>query len=153
MSDYTTRTRYRGCRKINDGEIVFCGTDLHAAAMAAKHINAPNSVIILKPGRSTPARGDSHGRGDPGSCSAPSNSGLADFCPLQNPTTGRHVVGIRAAQIDKYGNLNSTAIGDYFHPTVRFPAAAVPAMWPPSWNAASFSCSTSAESSSDRWTI
>jgi glutaconate CoA-transferase subunit B len=31
------------------------------------------------------------------------------------------VVGILgAAQIDKYGNLNSTAIGDYFHPKVRF---------------------------------
>jgi glutaconate CoA-transferase subunit B len=40
---------------------------------------------------------------------------------MQNPTTGRHVVGILgAAQIDKYGNLNSTAIGDYFHPQVRF---------------------------------
>jgi glutaconate CoA-transferase subunit B len=31
------------------------------------------------------------------------------------------VVGILgAAQIDKYGNLNSTAIGDYLHPKVRF---------------------------------
>jgi glutaconate CoA-transferase subunit B len=31
------------------------------------------------------------------------------------------VVGILgAAQIDKFGNLNSTAIGDYFHPKVRF---------------------------------
>jgi glutaconate CoA-transferase subunit B len=31
------------------------------------------------------------------------------------------VVGILgAAQIDRYGNLNSTSIGDYFHPTVRF---------------------------------
>jgi glutaconate CoA-transferase, subunit B len=40
---------------------------------------------------------------------------------MQNRTTGRHVVGILgAAQIDKYGNLNSTAIGDYFHPKVRF---------------------------------
>jgi glutaconate CoA-transferase subunit B len=53
---------------------------------------------------------------------ASSNSGLADsFALMQNQTTGKHVVGILgAAQIDKYGNLNSTAIGDYFHPKVRF---------------------------------
>ena len=53
---------------------------------------------------------------------ASSNSGLADsFALMQNRTTGRRVVGILgAAQIDKFGNLNSTVVGDYDHPTVRF---------------------------------
>ena len=38
-------------RKINDGEIVFCGTGISMlAAMAAKHISAPNSVIIFETG-------------------------------------------------------------------------------------------------------
>jgi glutaconate CoA-transferase, subunit B len=40
---------------------------------------------------------------------------------MQNRTTGRHVVGILgAAQIDKFGNLNSTVVGDYDLPKVRF---------------------------------
>jgi hypothetical protein len=39
---------------------------------------------------------------------------------MQNRSTGRQVVGIMgAAQIDPFGNLNSTVIGDYFHPRVR----------------------------------
>ena len=37
---------------------------------------------------------------------------------------GRVDVGfLGAAQIDRYGNLNSTVIGDYEHPTVRLPGA------------------------------
>src|SRR6201984_3526460 len=37
---------------------------------------------------------------------------------------GRVDVGfLGAAQIDRYGNLNSTVIGDYAHPKVRLPGA------------------------------
>ena len=127
MPDYTARElmAIAAARKINDGEIVFCGTGISMlAAMAAKHINAPNSVIIFETGaidsqlEEIPmAVGDSRVM-----LGSSSNSGLADsFALMQNRTTGRHVVGILgAAQIDKYGNLNSTAIGDYFHPRVRF---------------------------------
>jgi len=127
MPDFTARElmTIAAARKINDGEIVFCGTGISMlAAMAAKHINAPNSVIIFETGaidsqlEEIPmAVGDSRVM-----LGSSSNSGLADsFALMQNRTTGRHVVGILgAAQIDKYGNLNSTAIGDYFHPKVRF---------------------------------
>ena len=127
MPDYTARElmTIAAARRINDGEIVFCGTGISMlAAMAAKHINAPNSVIIFETGaidsqlEEIPmAVGDSRVM-----LGSSSNSGLADsFALMQNRTTGRHVVGILgAAQIDKYGNLNSTAIGDYFHPKVRF---------------------------------
>jgi glutaconate CoA-transferase subunit B len=50
------------------------------------------------------------------------NGSLADsFATMQNRFTGRRVVGIMgAAQIDPYGNLNSTVIGDYDSPKVRF---------------------------------
>ena len=127
MADYTARElmAIAAARKINDGEIVFCGTGISMlAAMAAKRINAPNSVIIFETGaidsqlEEIPmAVGDSRVM-----LGASSNSGLADsFALLQNRTTGRHVMGILgAAQIDKYGNLNSTAIGDYVQPKVRF---------------------------------
>jgi glutaconate CoA-transferase subunit B len=40
---------------------------------------------------------------------------------MQNRWTARRVIGIMgAAQIDRYGNLNSTVIGDYNAPRVRF---------------------------------
>ena len=127
MPDYTSRElmAIAAARKINDGEIVFCGTGISMlAAMAAKHINAPNSVIIFETGAiDSQLEEIPMAVGDPRVMfGASSNSGLADsFALMQNRTTGRHVVGILgAAQIDKYGNLNSTAIGDYFHPKVRF---------------------------------
>jgi glutaconate CoA-transferase subunit B len=38
-------------RQIRDGDIVFCGTGISMlAAMAAKHISAPNSVIFFETG-------------------------------------------------------------------------------------------------------
>ncbi len=127
MPDYNARElmAIAAARKINDGEIVFCGTGISMlAAMAAKHICAPNSIIIFETGaidsrlEEIPmAVGDSRVM-----YGASSNSGLADsFALMQNQTTGRHVVGILgAAQIDKFGNLNSTVVGDYHNPKVRF---------------------------------
>ncbi|MDD5167992.1 MAG: ketoacid-CoA transferase, partial [Syntrophales bacterium] len=53
---------------------------------------------------------------------AASNGGLLDaFATMQKRITGDHVIGILgAAQVDKYGNLNSTCIGDYYKPETRF---------------------------------
>lgn len=112
-------------REIRDGDIVFCGTGISMlAAMAAKHISAPSSVIFFETGaidsrlEEVPlAVGDS--RVMFATCV---NGGLADaFATMQNRFTGRQVVGIMgAAQIDIFGNLNSTVIGDYDAPKVRF---------------------------------
>ena len=42
-------------------------------------------------------------------------------CLLQN---GRIEVGfLGGAQIDRYGNINTTVVGDYAHPTVRLPGS------------------------------
>ncbi|UCF95700.1 MAG: ketoacid-CoA transferase [Desulfobacterales bacterium] len=125
--EYTARElmAIAAARKINDGDIVFCGTGISMlAAMAAKHINAPNSIIIFETGAI-----DSQLEEIPLAVADPrvmfwasANGGLADaFAIMQNPITGQRVVGILgAAQIDRFGNLNSTAIGDYTRPTVRF---------------------------------
>lgn len=112
-------------REIKNGDIVFCGTGISMlAAMAAKNINAPESVIFFETGAvdcrlaEVPmAVADSrvmYGT----SC----NAGLLEaFATMQNPITGNKVIGILgAAQIDKYGNLNSTCIGEYHQPTTRF---------------------------------
>ena len=112
-------------RQIRDDDIVFCGTGISMlAAMAAKHISAPNSVIFFETGAI-----DSRLEEVPLAVADPRvmywtsvNGSLADaFATMQNRQTGRQVVGIMgAAQIDRFGNLNSTVIGDYFKPTVRF---------------------------------
>lgn len=115
-------------REIHDGDIVFCGTGISMlAAMAAKHINAPNSITFFETGAI-----DSRLEEIPLAVSdsrvmygAASNSGLLDaFATMQNRITGDHVIGILgAAQVDKYGNLNSTSIGDYYRPETRFPGS------------------------------
>jgi glutaconate CoA-transferase subunit B len=53
------------------------------------------------------------------------NGSLADaFSYMQNQHTGSKVLGILSgAQIDIYGNLNSTVIGDYEKPSVRLPGS------------------------------
>ena len=127
MADYTLREMMAiaAARQINDGDIVFCGTGISMlAAMAAKNINAPKSVIFFETGaidsklEEVPmAVGDSRVM-----YWTSVNGSLADsFATMQNRVTGPKVVGILgAAQIDPYGNLNSTVIGDYLQPTVRF---------------------------------
>jgi glutaconate CoA-transferase subunit B len=112
-------------REIRDGDIVFCGTGISmVAAMAAKHINAPNSITFFETGAI-----DSRLEEIPLAVSdsrvmygAASNGGLLDaFATMQNRITGDRVIGILgAAQVDKYGNLNSTCIGDYWKPVARF---------------------------------
>ncbi len=125
--EYTSREMMTiaAAREIKDGDIVFCGTGISMlAAMAAKNINAPNCVIFFETGAID-------GKLDelPLAVADPrvmylssSNSGLLDaFATMQNRITGEYVIGILgAAQIDKYGNINSTVIGDYFNPRVRF---------------------------------
>lgn len=112
-------------REIKNEDIVFCGTGISLlAAMAAKNINAPECVIFFETGAIDAALeeiplavGDSRVM-----YHTSANGGLLDaFATMQNKITGDLVIGILgAAQIDRFGNLNSTAIGDYFSPTIRF---------------------------------
>ena len=112
-------------REIKDGDIVFAGTGISMlAATAAKNINAPNSVIFFETGAI-----DSLVEELPLAVADPrvmyysaSNAGLLEaFATMQNRITGDKVIAILgAAQIDKFGNLNTTAIGDYHQPKIRF---------------------------------
>ncbi len=125
--DYTPKEMMTiaAAREIRNDDIVFCGTGISMlAAMAAKNINAPQSVIFFETGAI-----DSKLEDLPLAVADPrimyqssSNAGLLEaFATMQNQITGRHVVGILgAAQIDIFGNLNSTVIGDYEGPDVRF---------------------------------
>lgn len=112
-------------REIRDGDIVFCGTGISmVAAMAAKQINAPESIIFFETGAIDSKLDEiPMAVADPRVMyGAASNGGLLEaFATMQNRHTGQHVIGILgAAQVDKYGNLNSTCIGDYAQPKTRF---------------------------------
>ncbi len=115
-------------REIEDRAIVFCGTGISLlAAIAAKKITAPNCVIFFETGAI-----DSRLEEIPLAVADPrvmyaasSTSGMLDaFAAMQNRIIGRHVIGILGAgQVDRYGNLNTTCIGDYAQPSIRFPGS------------------------------
>jgi glutaconate CoA-transferase subunit B len=111
-------------REINDGEIVFAGTGLPMlGVMLAQRTHAPNCHIIFQAG--TVDSQLAHlpmSVGDPrvmrGAAMAVGLNEVFSYV-LQ---AGRVDVGfLSGAQVDRFGNINSTSIGlDYRHPTVRF---------------------------------
>ena len=111
-------------REIEDGEIVFAGTGLPMlGVMLAQHTHAPNCCIIFESG--TAASQLAHlpmSVGDPRCLrGAGFAAGLNEvFTYLLQ--AGRVDLGfLSGAQIDRYGNINSTLIGaDPNHPKVRF---------------------------------
>jgi len=111
-------------REIHDGEVVFAGTGLPMlSAMLAQHTHAPGCCIIFEAG--TVASQLAHlpmSVGDPRTL-----RGAATAAGLQEVfnyvlQAGRVDVGfLSGAQVDRYGNINSTSIGaDPRRPQVRF---------------------------------
>src|SRR5438093_3174270 len=113
-------------RELRDGEVVFVGIGLpNLACNLARTTHAPNLVLIYESGAvgAVPERLPVS-IGDPavvaGSLMV---SSMADVfqCLLQN---GRIEVGfLGGAQIDRYGNINTTVIGTYERPRVRLPGS------------------------------
>lgn len=113
-------------RELADGAVVFVGIGLpNLACNLARATHAPNLVLIYESGAvgATPSRLPVS-IGDPalvtGSLMV---CGMADVfqCFLQN---GRIEVGfLGGAQVDRWGNINTTVIGDYAHPRVRLPGS------------------------------
>jgi len=113
-------------RELADGEVVFVGIGLpNLACNLARKTHAPNLVLIYESGAvgATPSRLPVS-IGDPalvtGSLMV---CGMADVFQLflQN---GRIEVGfLGGAQVDRYGNINTTVIGDYKKPKVRLPGS------------------------------
>lgn len=113
-------------REIADGEVAFIGTGLPMlGGMLAKATHAPNAVLVYesgvvdaRPTRTPLSIGDA--------CLVP---GAAMLCGLPEVfglllQPGHVDVGfLGAAQIDRFGNLNSTVIGDYRQPKVRLPGS------------------------------
>ncbi len=113
-------------RLINDGDVVFAGTGISIlAATVAKRIHAPNSVVFFETGGIDPSLDElplavADPRVMPG---ASMNSGLIESFSLLSNKRLRTIAFLGAAQIDRFGNLNSTCLGDYHHPKTRFPGS------------------------------
>lgn len=109
-------------REIRDGEIVFAGTGLPMLGiMLAQHTHAPNCIIIFQAGTV-----DSQLAHLPMSVGdtramrlAATAGGLFEIFSTVLQAGHIDVGFLSGAQIDKYGNINATALGDYHHPAVR----------------------------------
>ncbi|NLT36361.1 MAG: ketoacid-CoA transferase [Gaiellales bacterium] len=110
-------------RLISNGDILFAGTGVAMlAACVAKHIHAPRSVVLVETGGIDPTLTELPlAVADPRVMDeAALNSGLIDSFSIIGHRKLHTVAFLGAAQIDRYGNLNSTCLGDYHRPRVRF---------------------------------
>jgi glutaconate CoA-transferase subunit B len=113
-------------RELRDGEVVFVGIGLpNLACNLARATHAPNLVLVYESGAvgAVPERLPVS-IGDPalvtGSLMV---CGMADVFQslLQN---GRIEVGfLGGAQVDRWGNINTTVVGSYDRPDVRLPGS------------------------------
>lgn len=132
MADYTNYTNKEMqavtiARQIKDGQVVIVGTGLPLiGASLAKRVFAPNCNLIVESGLM-----------DCAPIEVPRSVGDCRFmahCGTQWPNirfigfetnewlhdSERLIAFIGGAQIDPYGNVNSTCIGDYHEPKTRF---------------------------------
>ncbi|MVB12364.1 Glutaconate CoA-transferase subunit B [Caprobacter fermentans] len=132
MADYTNYTNKEMqavaiAKSIRNGQVVIVGTGLPLiGASLAKRVYAPKCNLIVESGLM-----------DCSPIEVPRSVGDCRFmahCSVQWPNvrfigfeanewlhdTDRLIAFIGGAQIDPYGNVNSTCIGDYNHPKTRF---------------------------------
>ena len=127
-ADYTLNELMiiEAARQIRDGETVFVGTGMPlVAAMYAQKTHARNICFVVETGPISPEV-------------LPVPTSVSDAKAMHRAAklgTLREVLGcvlqrgmvdvgfLGGAQIDHYGNLNSTVIGDYQRPKVRFPGS------------------------------
>jgi glutaconate CoA-transferase subunit B len=128
MTDYTSSEllTINAARLLRNGDTVFVGVGLpNLACNLARRTHAPNLLMIYEAGviGAQPARLPLS-IGDPTLV-----SGALAVCSMYDIFAfylqrGNVDVGFMGgAQIDRFGNINATVIGDYAHPKVRLPGS------------------------------
>src|SRR5215470_18069680 len=126
--DYTPRELMVVCaaHQIHDGENVFVGMRLPLIAFAlAKRTHAPNCIGLFETGivRHIPSPELLYTMGD-----APNIYGslwATSTLNVMRPMAAGdvHLGFIGGAEVDRYGNLNTSIIGDWQRPKVRLPGS------------------------------
>src|SRR6476620_5936981 len=112
-------------RQLNDGQVVFAGVGIPLlAATLAQRLRCPGLTILfeggvigafIEPGKLPPSTNDQR-------CTKRANMVLGSAEVLLLLQRGYVDVGFMGgAQIDQFGNLNSSFIGDPAHPKTRLP--------------------------------
>ena len=128
MSDYTAQELMVAvaAREIADGELVFVGMRLPVLAFAvARSTHAPSALGLYEVGllRAAPAEAFLGTMGDP-----PNVVGALWATRMSNVMAlmaqGLVDLGfIGGAEVDRFGNLNTSYIGDFRRPTVKLPGS------------------------------
>ncbi len=115
-----------GAREIRDHDVVIVGTGFPAmSANIAKYTHAPQAVLMQESGvvDARPAR-PPLSVGDP--CLNPGAAmvgGLIDVMGMFLQAGWVDVGFLSGSQVDKFGNINTTCIGDYAAPHSRLPGS------------------------------
>jgi glutaconate CoA-transferase subunit B len=113
-------------RLLRDGDVVFVGVGLpNLACNLARRTHAPNLQMIYEAGviGARPSRLPLS-IGDPTLVSGASSvCGMYDIFTLYLQRGNVDVGFLGGAQIDRFGNINATVIGDYDKPKVRLPGS------------------------------
>ena len=116
----------QAAREIRDGELVFVGMRLPLIAfVVAKRTHAPNAVGIFELGvmRDSPSPELLYTMGDPPNVVGArwSTRTLSVMGLLQRGDVAAGFIG--AAEVDRFGNVNTSYIGDARRPTVKLPGS------------------------------
>lgn len=128
MVEYTSAEllTINAARLLRDGDVVFVGVGLpNLACNLARRTHAPHLVMIYEAGviGAQPARLPLS-IGDPTLVSgALSVCGMYDIFAFYLERGNVDVGFLGGAQIDRFGNINATVIGEYDHPKVRLPGS------------------------------
>lgn len=128
MAEYTSSEllTINAARLLRDGDRVFVGVGLpNLACNLARRTHAPNLLMIYEAGviGAQPARLPLS-IGDPTLVSgALSVCSMYDIFAFYLQRGNVDVGFMGGAQIDRFGNINATVIGDYTHPKVRLPGS------------------------------
>ncbi len=128
MTDYSVQELMivAAAREIRDGEVVFVGMRLPITAFGvARLTHAPNAVGLFESGvvRYQPADGMLYTMGDNANQqNAAWTTGLIQVMSLLQ--RGRVDAGfIGGAEIDRFGNINTSYIGDFNNPKTKLPGS------------------------------
>lgn len=115
-------------KELKDGEIAFVGIGLSLmAGIVAQMLHAPNLTIVYESGCIGPRKWRVDFNVGDSSAADGALALTSEWRVFGDLQAGFYDVGVLgAAQVDKYGNINSTAVfgaGDHYAPQVRLPGS------------------------------